>query len=153
MPIAGLTLTGLVTFGARACGSAFSATLGFAAAPGAPVTRPATVVAGTTATLHGEVTPGLDAEEVEYDLAYSSVALCTEGGAVIPSLAAALEAQVNPENQKTTLCEFQYGTTKAQKLAKALKARKKRAKRDCAVCEARARNQYAVKHTAASKKK
>jgi phosphodiesterase/alkaline phosphatase D-like protein len=78
------TIAGLALFGVLVAGLLFSSPLALAALPEAPVTKEAIPIKGTTATLHGEVNPGVSAEEVEYDFAYSSGALCTEGGAVIP---------------------------------------------------------------------
>jgi hypothetical protein len=66
-----------------------------------------------------------------------------------PFVAAAFAAAAPHE---TTSTGGPKPLTKAQKLAKALKTCKKKAKSKRAACEATARKQYAVKHKATSKK-
>lgn len=83
MRIPGVTLTGLATFAALACGLVFSGTPAFAAAPEAPVTKPATAIAGTTATLNGELNPAKSAT-TGYDFTYNTNGTCTEGTTTVP---------------------------------------------------------------------
>jgi len=157
---------------------AVTAVPAFAAAPEAPVTEAATSVTGTTATLHGELNPGVSAEagfhfdynrngecaegtatpdgapvtgkgvkvsealtgleaNSEYNfcivathlegevtestpgpaLSFKTLAaapvLASESSSALTPFAATLEAQVNPENETTTSCVFEYGETNA----------------------------------------
>lgn len=83
----GLLTTGLVTLGVLAGGLMLAATPALAAAPEAPVTEaPTANTTGTTATLNGELNPGLVTEKVTYHFAYSagSTAACAESGLTAP---------------------------------------------------------------------
>ncbi len=157
---------------------ALSAAAASAAAPEAPVTEAATVVTGTTATLHGTLNPGASAT-VSYDFTYARGESCTEGAttpeggpvtgkaikvstsvseleadteysfclvanltegeltestsgapqsfktlasapvvasastSAVTPFGATLEAQINPENEVTASCTFEYGETTA----------------------------------------
>lgn len=159
----------------------FSAPAALAATPEAPHTEGPLPIGATTATLKGELNPGLSTEKVAYHFAYSAApaATCTESGATAPAepfpeaagnhkkvteavtglegstaytvclvaanpaepaestpgssetfttlaskpvlvsqstsgetpFAATLNAEINPENQASTSCEFEYGKT------------------------------------------
>jgi hypothetical protein len=171
-----LMRTALATLGVLAGGLMFAGAPALAAPPEEPVTKAATAITGTTATLNGELNPAISAT-TGYDFTYNTNGECTAGttttqGAeatgtkievstpltgLIPSteytfcvlathlvgevtestpglplkfntlglkpvvvsesssgetpFAAELKAEVNPENQPTTSCEFQYGET------------------------------------------
>src|ERR1039457_3399237 len=80
-------LTSLAMFGVLAGGLLLAAAPALAVAPEAPVTEaPTANTTGTTATLNGELNPGLAAEKVMYRFAYSagSTAACTESGLTAP---------------------------------------------------------------------
>jgi hypothetical protein len=78
MRIPGVTLTGLATFGALACGLVFSGAPALAALPEAPVTEAETLVTATTATLNGELNPGSSAT-AGYEFTYNTNGECTAG--------------------------------------------------------------------------
>ena len=173
--------TVLATLGVLAGGLMFAGAPALAVAPEAPVTEAPTPITGTTATLKGELNPGLSTEKVTYHFAYSAGpgAACTESGLTAPvepfpeaegnhekvstpvtglegsteytvcliaanpaepaestqgtslkfnlpattpvvvtegssgetPFAATLQAEINPENQPTTECKFEYGKT------------------------------------------
>ncbi len=80
MRIPGVTLTGL---GALACGLAFPGIPAFGAAPEAPVTKAATAITGTTASLHGELNPKASGT-AGYKFAYNTNGTCIEGLTSVP---------------------------------------------------------------------
>jgi hypothetical protein len=83
----GLLTTGLVMLGVFAGSLMLTAAPALAAAPEAPVTEaPTANTTGTTATLNGELNPGLVTEKVTYHFAYSagSTAACAESGLTAP---------------------------------------------------------------------
>ena len=78
MGIRRLSGMGLATFGVLA-GGLLAASPASAAPPEKPVTKAATGIAATTATLHGELNPGSRSERLKYDFAYKIGASCSEG--------------------------------------------------------------------------
>jgi hypothetical protein len=170
------TATGLATLGMLGAGLAFSSPPALAAPPETPVSKPATSIAGTTATLNGELNPGTATEPLKYQFAFKVGATECAGERLAPEtppeaegnhkavstpvsglegstqysfcvtasnslqesasgaplsfttlaekplvvaqstsgmtpFAAVLQAEVNPENQLTTSCVFEWGTT------------------------------------------
>jgi hypothetical protein len=83
MRVGRLTTTGLALFGALAGSLIFSGAPALAAPPEKPVTKPATLVAGTTATLNGELNPTKSAT-TGYDFTYNTNGTCTEGATTTP---------------------------------------------------------------------
>lgn len=78
MRIPKLSLTGLVALIVLLGGLAVSDPAALASPPQAPVTKPATGVTGTTATLHGELNPGSSAT-AGYEFTYNTNGTCNEG--------------------------------------------------------------------------
>jgi hypothetical protein len=89
-----LMTVALVTLGTLTGGAFASSVPALAAAPETPVTKPATEVTATTATLNGELNPGAGGEAGEYDFTYKQSATeCTEGSIAPEPPGAALGAE------------------------------------------------------------
>ncbi len=174
-----ISVMGAVTLTTLLATMALASAPALAAFPEAPATEAPSPLAGTTATLKGELNPGSSTEKVVYHFAYSTGAECTESGLTAPAepfpeaagnhkkvsaavtelegsteytvcliaanpaepgeatqgtlkkfktlaskavviaesatevgaFTAKLQAEVNPENQSTTSCAFEYGKT------------------------------------------
>jgi hypothetical protein len=78
-----LTLTGLATLGLLAGWSLTSGQVAWAAPPETPVTENATMITGTTATLHGELNPAPETPD-GYEFTYSTNGTCAEGSTTEP---------------------------------------------------------------------
>jgi len=72
------TVAGLALSGALAAGSIFSGAPALAAAPEEPVTKAASAITGTTATLNGELNPKVSAK-TGFDFTYNTNGECTGG--------------------------------------------------------------------------
>jgi hypothetical protein len=89
-----VTTAGLVALGILVCGGLSESGSALAAAPETPVSRPASGVTATGATLNGELNPGAAGEAGEYDFEYSqSAGECTPGSLAPEPPGLALGAQ------------------------------------------------------------